>query len=85
MDPNRGITPLKLLDFDLQEPSIKQRNLYVTLFTKKEKRKKRGFEEFGVRCWDLELYLWVLVSFPCWVGKDCGGLDYLGYWIWSGC
>ena len=36
-----------------------QRNLYVTLFTKK----KKGFDEFDVRCWDLELDWWVLVSF----------------------
>ena len=57
-----------------------QRNLYVTLFTK-----KKGFDEFGVRCWDLELDWWVLVSFLCWVGKDCGALGYLGYWIWSSC
>ena len=57
-----------------------QRNLYVTLFTK-----KKGFDEFGVRCWDLELDWWVLVSFLCWVGKDCGALGYSGYWIWSSC
>ena len=93
MDLDRGIMPLELLDFDLQEASIKQsfffcffnlvfdqRNLYVTLFTK-----KKGFDEFGVRCWDLELDWRVLVSFLCWVGKDCGALGYLGYWIWSSC